>query len=142
MRPTAHRARRHPDAGDNWHLAIDRRLPGSRGAPQPFPFDVEVPADWSCDRRPPAAFLRGAGHAGGSEKNIDLALAAAGTSRDHLVKETIYVVDYRSELVTTLLGPLRSNRGKPPASTLIGVQSMVLPDCLVEVDVIAHVPPA
>ncbi|MGW4101593.1 hypothetical protein [Streptomyces sp. NPDC004976] len=49
---------------------------------------------------------------------------------------------YRPELVTTLLGTLRSHGGKPPASTLISVQSRVLPDCLVEVDVIARVPPA
>ncbi|MFI2471402.1 RidA family protein [Streptomyces globisporus] len=75
-------------------------------------------------------------------ENIDLALAAAGTSRDHLVKETIYVVGYRPELVATLLGPLRSNGGKPPASSLIGVQCLALPDCLVEVDVIARIEPA
>jgi enamine deaminase RidA (YjgF/YER057c/UK114 family) len=31
-------------------------------------------------------------------RNLDIALASAGTTRDHLIKQTIFVVDYRPEV--------------------------------------------
>ncbi|WP_213005061.1 RidA family protein, partial [Paractinoplanes toevensis] len=70
---------------------------------------------WDTDGR-----LIGAGdHAAQAAKiaeNITELLTAAGATWDDVVKETIYVVDYRPELVPAIFGALR--RGPAPASTL------------------------
>lgn len=73
--------------------------------------------------------------------NIDIALQAVGTTRAHIIKETVYIVDYKPELLDTILAPLRSGPTPmtPPASTLVGVQSLFAPGYLVEVDLIATV---
>ncbi|MFI9010000.1 RidA family protein [Actinosynnema sp. NPDC053489] len=94
---------------------------------------------WNADGE-----LVGAGdHAAQAEqvaRNIDIALAAAGTDRAHVVKETVYVVDHAPELVPAILGPLRAGVPAPPASTLVGVAALFQPGFLVEVDVVAVVP--
>ncbi|HEX4253187.1 MAG TPA: RidA family protein [Pseudonocardia sp.] len=74
-------------------------------------------------------------------RNIDLALAAAGTDRNHVVKETVYVVGHRPELVPAILGPLRKGAARPPASTFLGVETLYEPGYLVEVDIIARIEP-
>lgn len=73
-------------------------------------------------------------------RNLDVALAAAGCGREDIVKETVYVVDYRPELISGLFAPLREGVPAAPASTLVGVAALFAPDVLVEVDVIAKVP--
>ncbi|WP_033288886.1 RidA family protein [Amycolatopsis jejuensis] len=70
-------------------------------------------------------------------RNLDLALAAAGSGRDLIVKETVYVVDHQPELLPGLLVPLRTSGAEPPASTLAGVSALFAPGVLVEVDVVA-----
>lgn len=71
--------------------------------------------------------------------NLATALAEAGGTPADLVRVGIYVVDHDVEK----LGVIRTVRDEilqadpPPASTLIGVQSLALPDLLIEVDAIA-----
>ena len=74
-------------------------------------------------------------------KNLQTALAAAGATFANVVKWTTYVVNYKpadraviAEVRQRFLG---SNT--PPASTLIGVQSLVQPELLIEVEAIAVV---
>lgn len=69
--------------------------------------------------------------------NITTALAAVGATWDDVVKETIYVVDHRPELVPAIFGALR--RGPAPASTLVPVQALFRPGFLIEVEVVAAV---
>ncbi|WP_431923112.1 RidA family protein [Amycolatopsis tucumanensis] len=73
-------------------------------------------------------------------RNIDIALAAAGTSREHLVKHTIYVAGYRPELAEAILAPMRAGVTTRSASTLVGVQTLFDPRYLVEIDAVAWIP--
>ncbi|GAB3360941.1 RidA family protein [Amycolatopsis echigonensis] len=73
-------------------------------------------------------------------QNLDTALAVVGCGRQDIVKETVYVVDYRPELIPRLFGPLREGAPAAPASTLVGVAALFAPGVLVEVDVIAKMP--
>lgn len=67
---------------------------------------------------------------------VDRMLAALGTDRSAIVKETVYVVGHRPELVPAILGPLRAGVATPPTSTYLGVQSLYTPDALVEIEFI------
>jgi enamine deaminase RidA (YjgF/YER057c/UK114 family) len=72
--------------------------------------------------------------------NLDKALAAAGATRDDVIKQTIYVVDYNPDRFDELLGwyvAAGLDRPQPPAGTLVGVASLGLPGYLVEVDAVA-----
>ena len=72
-------------------------------------------------------------------RNIDIALAAAGTDRSRVIKETIYVVDYRPEAVQPIIQALREGvETPPPAQTLVGVEALFAPEYLVEVDIVAR----
>lgn len=73
-------------------------------------------------------------------RRIDALLSALGTSRASVVKETIYVVDHRPELVPAILGPLRQGVPTPPTSTLVGVAGLYTPEALVEIEVVAVLP--
>ncbi|WP_037370885.1 RidA family protein [Amycolatopsis orientalis] len=73
-------------------------------------------------------------------RNLDVALAAAGCGREDVVKETVYVADYRPELLPGLFAPLREGVPAAPASTLVGVAALFAPEVLVEVDVVTKVP--
>ena len=74
-------------------------------------------------------------------ENLKVALAAAGATFRDVVKITYYVVDLKPEHV----GHVREVRRKyldpqnPPASTLVGVAALVVPDWLIEIEVIAVV---
>ncbi len=74
-------------------------------------------------------------------ENLRTALAAAGATFRDVVKITYYVVDLKSEHV----GHIREVRRKyldpqnPPASTLVGVAALVVPDWLIEIEVVAVV---
>jgi enamine deaminase RidA (YjgF/YER057c/UK114 family) len=72
-------------------------------------------------------------------RNIGRALAAAGAGYADIVKLTVYVVNYRPEHRIEI-GQARSPffaGGSPPASTLVGVQALAMPEFLVEIEAIA-----
>lgn len=79
--------------------------------------------------------------AGQVYKNLGIALAGAGATFDDVVKLNVYVVGFKPEH-RALLQSVREkhvNRNNPPASTLVGVQSLARPDFLVEVEAVAVV---
>ena len=74
-------------------------------------------------------------------RNVGLALAAAGASSTDVVKITTYVVGYRPEH-RAIIGKARAPffaSGTPPASTLVGVAALALPEWLVEIEAVAVV---
>ncbi|GGC49379.1 RidA family protein [Chelatococcus reniformis] len=74
-------------------------------------------------------------------RNVGLALAAAGAGYADVVKITTYVVNYRPEhrvIVGQARAPFFADR-PPPASTLVGVSALALPEWLVEIEAIAVV---
>ncbi len=74
-------------------------------------------------------------------RNVGLALAAAGASYADIVKITTYVVNYRPEH-RVVIGKARAPffaTGTPPASTLVGVSALALPEWLVEIEAVAVV---
>ena len=74
-------------------------------------------------------------------ENLKACLAAAGATFDDVVKITYYVVGLTAEHVPHI----REIRKKylsatnPPASTLVGVEALVVPDWLIEIEAIAVV---
>ena len=72
-------------------------------------------------------------------ENVRIALAGSGASFKDVVKITTYVVNYkpsmRDDLRAARLKAMGS--GEPPASTLVGVQSLATNDWLVEIEVTA-----
>ena len=74
-------------------------------------------------------------------RNVGLALAAAGAGYADIVKITTYVVNYKPE-DRTVIGKARAPffaGGKPPASTLVGVAALAMPEWLVEIEAVAVV---
>ena len=74
-------------------------------------------------------------------RNVGLALTAAGADYADIVKITTYVVNYRPEH-RAIVGRARApffKSGTPPASTLVGVSALALPEWLVEIEAIAVV---
>jgi enamine deaminase RidA (YjgF/YER057c/UK114 family) len=74
-------------------------------------------------------------------RNVGLALAAAGAGYADIVKITTYVVEYRPEQ-RAVIGKARASffaSGELPASTLVGVAALALPDWLVEIEAVAIV---
>ena len=72
-------------------------------------------------------------------RNVGLSLAAAGASFEHIVKITTYVVDYKPEqrvIIGKARAPFFAGR-QPPASTLVGVPALALPEWLIEIEAIA-----
>ena len=72
-------------------------------------------------------------------ENLRVALEAAGATFADVVKITTYVVGYRPEH-RRAIAEVRSRyfpEGKPPASTLVGVQALAGPDWLIEIEAIA-----
>jgi enamine deaminase RidA (YjgF/YER057c/UK114 family) len=72
-------------------------------------------------------------------KNVRLALAAGGATPDDVVRITIYVVGYQPQQIETIGQAMNSffDKDKQPASTVVGVQSLALPEFLVEIEVTA-----
>jgi enamine deaminase RidA (YjgF/YER057c/UK114 family) len=74
-------------------------------------------------------------------ENLKAALAVAGATFKDVVKVTYFVVGLKSEHVPVV----RETRSKyldatnPPASTLVGVAALVVPDWLIEIEVVAVV---
>ncbi len=74
-------------------------------------------------------------------RNVGLALAAARASYADIVKITTYVVSYKPEhraIIGGARAPFFAN-GTPPASTLVGVATLALPEWLVEIEAVAVV---
>jgi enamine deaminase RidA (YjgF/YER057c/UK114 family) len=75
-------------------------------------------------------------------ENIRKALAAVGATFKDVVKTNLYVVGFKPEQI----GVLREVRAEyvsmenPPASTLVGVSSLVGPDWLIEIEALAVIP--
>jgi enamine deaminase RidA (YjgF/YER057c/UK114 family) len=72
-------------------------------------------------------------------ENLAIALVAAGSSPADLVKITTFVVGWRPEYLPVIHETRRSVFGPDfvPASSLIGVESLVDPSLLIEVEGIA-----
>ncbi|MFJ6572456.1 RidA family protein [Streptomyces sp. NPDC091292] len=76
-------------------------------------------------------------------RNFRHAIEAAGATPDQLVKNTIHVVGHRPELIEPIFAAgRRAFDGHWPlsASTYLGVQSLGLPEWLIEVDGFAVLP--
>ena len=74
-------------------------------------------------------------------KNVTAALKAAGAGWDNVIKMNGYMVGLNPERVTAYR-EVRTRflkEGALPASTLVGVEALVHPDLLLEVEVIAVV---
>jgi len=72
-------------------------------------------------------------------RNLGKALTAAGATFADVVKITTYVVVYAPEM-RPVIAAARSPHfpeGKPPASTLVGVQALAAPGWLIEIEAIA-----
>lgn len=76
-------------------------------------------------------------------KNLVRALAAAGARMQDLVKITTFVVDFKPADRDTIR-EVRSRfiEGTPPASTLVGVQALVMPELMIEIEAVAVIDPA
>ena len=75
-------------------------------------------------------------------KSLQATLREAGADFGNVARLTIYVRDYHPEMLPTIR-TVRERYLKleqPPASTLIGVAALALPDLLVEVEAIAAIP--
>ena len=70
--------------------------------------------------------------------NLRTALVAAGATIADVAKVTWYVVGYRSELLPDLAAARREVFGDhTPASTLVGVAALAMPEYLVEAEAVA-----
>ncbi|WP_346623286.1 RidA family protein [Blastococcus montanus] len=75
--------------------------------------------------------------------NLDAVLEAAGTSRRHVVKETIFLVGYtpdRFPEVAQLIAAVRPEGVPAPASTCVGVETLFADSLLVEIEAVAVLP--
>lgn len=74
-------------------------------------------------------------------ENLKVALAAAGATFSDLVKITTYVVDLKPEdrgIISEIRGRY-VDPARKPASTMIGVDALVMPALRIEVEAIAVV---
>ncbi len=71
--------------------------------------------------------------------NLKAGLAAAGATFNDVVKMNLYVVGLQPEHVPAIreVRTKYVNMQKPPASTLVGISALVVPDWLIEVEVVA-----
>jgi enamine deaminase RidA (YjgF/YER057c/UK114 family) len=75
-----------------------------------------------------------------SFRNLRTALEAAGAAPSDVVFVRLYIVNYRSEHAAVLSPMLEAFFGEsPPASTWVGVQSLAVPDFLIEIEATAVV---
>ena len=72
-------------------------------------------------------------------RNLQIALEEAGATFEDVVKITTFVVDYQPEH-RAVISEVRERflpAGAPPASTLVGVSALALPDWLIEIEAVA-----
>lgn len=74
-------------------------------------------------------------------ENLKTALASQGVTFNDVVKVTMFVVNYKPEFRQQLVEARAPyiNANQPPASTLVGVQSLARPEFMIEVEAIAAV---
>jgi enamine deaminase RidA (YjgF/YER057c/UK114 family) len=74
-------------------------------------------------------------------KNLKAILASVGADLSNVLKWTIYIVNYQHADREILVGAMQDefDAPLPPASTLLGVQSLAYPDLLIEIDAIGLV---
>ncbi|MBN9121428.1 MAG: RidA family protein [Planctomycetes bacterium] len=74
-------------------------------------------------------------------ENLKAALAAAGATFKDVVKITYFVVGLKSEHVPHVREVRKKylDETNPPASSLVGVAALVVPDWLIEIELIAVV---
>jgi len=75
--------------------------------------------------------------------NILNALAAVGAGPENIVKLRINVANYSPRKLIDIapeISRLTPEGGKPPASILVGVDSLVLPTILIEIETVAAIP--
>ena len=74
-------------------------------------------------------------------ENLRTALAAAGASFRDVVKVTYFVVGLQPEHVPVVREVRKKylDAQNPPASTLVGVAALVVPDWLIEIELVAVV---
>jgi len=72
-------------------------------------------------------------------ENVGRALAAAGARPADVARLRIYVVRYQPEMVETITARIAAffAPAPPPASTLLGVQALALPEFLIEIEATA-----
>lgn len=71
--------------------------------------------------------------------NLGLALAAAGAGPEHVARIRMYVVQYKPDylpIIGAAIGKFFAPH-PPPANTLIGVQSLALPEFMIEIEATA-----
>ena len=73
--------------------------------------------------------------------NLGEVLAAAGASPANVVRMRTYVVNHRPEYLKPIGAAIAQFFGDiaPPANTLIGVQSLALPEFLIEIEMTAQI---
>ena len=71
--------------------------------------------------------------------NLEAQLKEAGASFKDIVKMNSYIVDYRPEDLAVFRGVRKEIMGDTdmPASTLVGVTALALPEWLIELDAVA-----
>ncbi len=74
-------------------------------------------------------------------ENLGVTLAAAGATFRDVVKVTYFVVGLKPEHVAQVREVRRKylDADHPPASTLVGVEALVVPDWLIEIELVAVV---
>lgn len=72
-------------------------------------------------------------------RSLEKLLAAAGASFADVLKVTIFLIDVEHR---TVINPIRQQffGSHRPASTLLGVKSLALPDILVEIEAVVGLP--
>ncbi|HEU0075810.1 MAG TPA: RidA family protein [Dehalococcoidia bacterium] len=76
-------------------------------------------------------------------ENLKACLASVGGTFADVTKLTTFIVSYRPSADRAILGAVREKylRGaNPPASTLVGVQSLATPDIMIEIEATAVLP--
>ena len=72
-------------------------------------------------------------------ENIGIALAEVGAGLDDVCRLTIYIVNYNPGMLDTIAAELHKafDKDSLPANTLLGIQSLALPEFLVEMEATA-----
>jgi reactive intermediate/imine deaminase len=72
-------------------------------------------------------------------RNLERALAAAGTSMDHIVKLTVFLTDMADLAAFRKVRDEYIQADKPPASSLVRVSGLVDPEWRIEVEALAAI---
>ncbi len=76
-------------------------------------------------------------------ENLKTCLASVGATFADVTKLTTFIVSYRPSVDRAILGVARQKylpAENPPASTLVGVQSLATPDYMIEIEATAVLP--